>query len=143
MGVEMKLEELLCENSITISLLVEDYGFECFSSGKISCVDSDPQNIYFGEGRFLASFIFNQDKLDSITLVPIIESVQEPNYPSEEYQLVKKKYCINVLNKMYGEPFCIDEFNAEWNIGAYTISCYTINEGKGKYSGGDIIINAR
>lgn len=139
----MDLNKLLNENKITIDLLVGTYGFEAFSGGEITTIDSAPNKVAFGDSLFIAMFIFDQKKIERIELTPLIEGVQVPNYPSEKYQEIKRKHCRNILNGIYGAPDHIDDTGEDWIKDGFTVSCYSIMKGRRKYCGGDIVINMR
>lgn len=63
-----------------------------------------------------------------------------PNYPCEEYQNLKKEYNINLLKKTYGEDYTIKGNKIEWKCSSYAISVETIENGKNRYTGGNIKI---
>lgn len=85
-------------------------------------------------------FVFENSKLCFINLIPIIENINVPNYPCEEYQNLKKEYNINLLKKTYGEDYAIKGNKIEWKCSSYAISVETIENGKNRYTGGNIKI---
>ena len=136
------IEELIREG-ITPSLLAEKYGFKSFKSGNVTRINSAPRKVEFCNAEFVASFIFINDVIKRIILVPVIKNVDVPNYPSEEYQETKRKYCTDVLYKAFGKPDYNDKLQDDWERPEYKISCCSILEGKDIYSGGNMAIEMR
>jgi len=112
-------------------------------SGSVTRVSTVPNKIEFGGEKFIGSFIYKNDVLRSVFLIPIIEKIEIPNYPCKEYQNIKKEYCLKMLRKIYGEECRREENEIEWETPRYIIGIYTITEGKDKYTGGNIRIDMR
>ena len=140
---ELKIEGILANRMITSSFLVEKYGFKSFSSGKVTRVNSAPSSVELCDAEFLASFIFINGNLERLILMPIIKNVEVPDYPCEEYQEIKRKYCTDILCSAYGDPVYNDDLCNEWETLEYKISCCSILEGRDKYCGGNIVIDMR
>lgn len=133
-----KISEL---HNISADYLVTEYGYRAFNGGNFTIVNSAPNIVYFGKGIFIGSFLFNQNVLTRITLVPIVPGVKAPNYPSEEYQNAKKEYCVSILRDIYGNETAANEFGTYWKIENIIIVCHVILGGKAQYTGGDIVIS--
>lgn len=133
-----KISEL---NNISVDYLTKEYGYRAFNGRHFTKVTSAPNIVYFGKGEFIGSFLYNQNDLIRITLVPIVPGVKAPNYPSEEYQNAKKEYCISILKDLYGIETVANEFGTYWKRENIIIVCHVILEGKAEYTGGDIVIS--
>ena len=140
---KLKIEGILADRLITPSFLVEKYGFKSFISGRVTRVNSAPNRVELCDAEFIASFIFVNNIMERIILMPIIKDIDVPDYPSEEYQEIKRKYCTDVLCNVYGKPNYNDDFCSDWETPEYKINCCSILEGKDKYSGGNIVIDTR
>ncbi len=81
--------------------------------------------------------MFEEEKLKHIFLIPIIKGV--PNYPTEEYQKTKTEYCKSVLTSIYGPQ----KDSRIWKTQFGEIVVYELNEGKDKYTGGNIRIDIK
>ena len=133
-----KISEL---HNISADYLVTEYGYRACNGGNFTIVNSAPNIVYFGKGIFIGSFLFNQNVLTRITLVPIVPRVKAPNYPSEEYQNAKKEYCVSILRYIYGNETAANEFGTYWKRENIIIVCPVILGGKAQYTGGDIVIS--
>lgn len=133
-----KISEL---NNISVDYLTTEYGYRAIKGEHSTRVNSAPNIVYFGKGIFIGSFLFNQNVLTRITLVPIVPGVKAPNYPSEEYQNAKKEYCVSILRDIYGNETAANEFGTYWKRENIIIVCHVILEGKAEYTGGDIVIS--
>lgn len=123
------------------SFLTEKYRLKSFNSGKITRVNSAPYRVEMYNTEFMASFIFLNNLLERIILMPIIKDVDIPNYPSKEYQEIKRRYCTEILCNEYGNPNYSDGLCSIWKTPKYKISCCSILEGKDKYCSGNIFIS--
>ena len=131
----MNITDLTALQNISVDYLVAEYGYRAIKVGKYTCVNSSPSIIYYGKGKFIGRFVFGENGLSRIILMPVITEVKAPNYPCEEYQNVKKEYCVSVLKDIYGSEYVSDS--------TVTIGCSVFLEGKGAYSGGDIFVDFR
>ena len=136
----MNITDIADLRNVSVDYLVEEYGYKAFRGGRTTRVNSSPNIIHFGKGIFVGSFLFVQNGLKRIVLMPIIPGSKAPNYPSEEYQSVKKDYCVSVLRDLYGDESSSDSIGTYWEKGDKTIGCSMILEGKDIYCGGDIIV---
>lgn len=139
----MNITDITNLQKVSIDDLTAEYEYKAFRGQKSTRVNSSPNIIYYGKGTFIGSFIFGQNGLKRITLLPIVPGVKAPNYPSEEYQNIKKEYCVSVLRELYGSESTSDSVGIYWEKGDITIGCSVILEGKDKYSGGDIFVDFR
>lgn len=137
----MNLTKILELNNISVDYLTTEYGYRAIKGEHSTRVTSAPNIVYFGKGEFIGSFLYNQNDLIRITLVPIVPGVKAPNYPSEEYQNAKKEYCISILKDLYGNETVANEFGTYWKRENIIIVCHVILEGKAEYTGGDIVIS--
>ena len=123
--------------------LARKYGFRISTVGKTKRVNTAPSVIHFAGGEFIGSFIYGDDKLRRIFLFPIIENVEEPNYPCEEYQKIKQQYCIEKLKSLYGDNYSLVEGGMQWETDTYFIGSYAMTHGKEKFTDGNITITIR
>lgn len=137
------LDGQLNEWTLDSETLASLYGFRSTKSGNVVRVNSAPRKVMFGGKEFVASFIFSENMLKHIVLIPIIEGVDIPNYPSEDYQSLKMKYCSEILNGFLGDSQTILPEGVQWTTDKYTIGCYAVYDGKDKYTGGNITIDMR
>lgn len=121
--------------------LASEYGFHLPSSNAIRRVYTAPKRISFGGREFVGEFLFNGDRLIRIYLIPIIEGVTIPNYPSEEYERTKIEYCKKILEEIYGDK--VTETSVVRETEKYTIRCSAVPTGIEKYTGGNIIIDMK
>lgn len=133
-----KISEL---NNISVDYLTKEYGYSAIKGEHSTRVNSAPNIVYYGKGEFIGSFLYNQNDLIRITLVPIVPGVKAPNYPSEEYQNTKKEYCVSILRDIYGKESASNDFGTYWKRENIIIVCHVILEGKAEYTGGDIVIS--
>lgn len=133
-----KISEL---HNISADYFVTEYGYRAIKGEYSTRVTSAPNIVYFGKGEFIGSFLFDQNILIKITLVPIVPGIKAPNYPSEEYQNIKKEYCISILKDIYGNETAANEYGTYWKRENIIIVCHVILEGKAEYTGGDIVIS--
>lgn len=133
----MKIEDILNEKDVTPSLLTERYGFKAFKSGQVIRVNSAPDKVKLCNADFTASFIFSDNVMKRIILTPLIKDVTAPDYPTPEYQEIKRSYCTDVLCEAFGKP------DDEWELSGCKINCYLISEGKDEYCGGNITIEMK
>ena len=132
-----KISEL---NNISVDYLTTEYGYRAIKGEHSTRVNSAPNIVYYGKGEFIGSFLFDQNNLIEITLVPIVPGVEAPNYPDEEYQNAKKEYCVSVLRDIFGNETASNEFGTYWERENVIIVCHVILGGKAQYIGGDIVI---
>lgn len=138
---DLKLLDILEMNGA--EAFASKHQYRMIKSGKVTRVNSSPNRIDFGGEKFIGSFIYDNDKLKNIILIPVIGGIEIPNFPSEEYQDTKKEHCVHILKKIYGENYEIIENGVRWKTPMYDIGTYVVNGGKDKYSGGNIWINMR
>lgn len=108
-----------------------------------SSVNFGNETFEFGNKLFLARFIYYHNILNRIELYPIIEGVEEPNYPSEKYEKIKYEHCIKVLKTIYGDSYKKTEHTINWGTKLYTIGTYIVAEGQGCYTGGNIFVDIK
>lgn len=138
--MKIELESILAMKNINAANLAIQNHWRITKSGLIERVTTAPNKLYFLKKEFIGSFVFENSKLCFINLIPIIENINVPNYPCEEYQNLKKEYNINLLKKTYGEDYTIKGNKIEWKCSSYAISVETIENGKNRYTGGNIKI---
>ena len=133
-----KISEL---KNISVDYLTTEYGYRAIKGEYSTRVNSAPNIVYFGKGKFIGSFLFDRNNLKKIILMPIVPGIKAPNYPSEEYQNAKKGYCVSILRDIYGNETAAKEFGTYWKRENIIIVCHVILEGKAEYTGGDIVIS--
>ena len=133
-----KISEL---KNISVDYLTTEYGYRASQGEYSTRVNSAPNIVYFGKGKFIGSFLFDRNNLKKIILMPIVPGIKAPNYPSEEYQNAKKEYCVSILRDIYGNETAAKEFGTYWKRENIIIVCHVILEGKAEYTGGDIVIS--
>lgn len=136
----MEITDIADLKNISVDYLEAKYGYKAFKGEQVTRVNSSPKIIYYGKGKFVGSFIFGQNGLRQIILTPIIPGSNAPNYPSEEYQNIKRDYCVSILRDLYGDESSSDSIGTYWEKGDITIGCSVILEGKDIYCGGDIFV---
>ena len=139
----LDLDSQLKEWTLDAKTLALNYGYKIEQSGDVERVTSAPRMVLFCKKEFIANFIYSKNKLKHIELIPIIENVDIPNYPSEEYQSKKINYCNELLKRCFGDRPTILPDGVQWITEKYTIGCYAVNTGKDKYTGGNISIDMK
>ena len=134
----MMITDIADLRTVSVDFLTETYGYTATKGNITTNVNSAPNIVYFGKGKFIGSFIFGQNGLRRIILDPIVPGVKEPNYPSEEYENIKKEYCVSILREIYGSEFASDSMGKYWKKGNVIIGCCVIPEGKAQNTGGNI-----
>lgn len=97
----------------------------------------------FGNELFLAEFIYYHNVLLRIELHPIIEGVEEPNYPSEKYEKIKYEHCIKVLKSIHGDNYRTTDHSTVWETKLYDIGSYIVDIGKDPHTGGNIFVDIK
>ena len=137
---ELHITDLEKLQNVDAESLAAEYGDRAFKEELSTRVNSGSNIVYYGKGKFVASFLFDAKGLRRIFLMPIVSETKAPNYPSEEYQNIKYAYCVSILQDMYGSESTSDPTGTYWEQGNITIGCTMILNGKDKYSGGDILV---
>lgn len=140
---EFNIENFLDKFMFKPEAFAEKYGFRITSAGKTKRVNSAPSTIDFAGGKFIGSFLYDADKLKRILLIPIIEDIEIPGYPCEEYQNRKQQYCIERLKSLYGENYSPVEGGVQWETDKYFIGSFAVTHGKDKFTDGDITITVK
>ena len=139
----LDLEKQLMEWKLDPESFATRFGFRLPRSGNVARVNTAPQKVVFYGREFVGSFIFDEDELKHVVLIPVLKDVDIPNYPSEEYQQIKMFYCESFLKGIFGEEATLLSDGMQWTTDRCVIGCYAINEGKDKYTGGNITIDMR
>lgn len=140
--MELELLEMLDEKIQDVETIMSRYPCKMIKSGKVTRLNMAPNKLIFGGKEFIGSFVFEEEKLKHIFLIPIIKGVEIPNYPTEEYQKTKAEYCKSVLTSIYGDVNPQKD-SSIWKTQYGEIVVYELNEGKDKYTGGNIRIDMR
>ena len=136
----LNLEKYLNKWEFTSDDLVANFGFKKYGEKEIIIVDASPEQIKFGNGNFIGKFVFKNNNLLHVDLIPVIKDIKEPNYLSRKYEDIKMNYCKKVLESIYGDTFIKLSDGIQYKFNNYIIGCYKENFGKDKYIGGNIII---
>lgn len=142
--MKLDLDEIINYYMVYPEVLVhKSKNAKLFEGENTSLVDFRSENFEFGNKLFFAEFIYCHNILNSIELHPVIEDVEEPNYPSKEYEKIKYEHCIKILKFIYGDSYKKTEHTISWETELYTIGTYIVAEGQYRYTGGNIFINIK
>lgn len=92
---ELHIRDLEKLQNIDAESLAAEYGYRIIKGDLSTLVNSSPNIVHYGKGEFIISFLFDQKGLRRISLMPFVPGIKAPNYPSEEYQNIKYKYCVS------------------------------------------------
>ena len=138
-----ELEKRLDDWTLDAETLADMFDVKAVSAGDGTIVNTGPHSIQLGDGLFRAEFYYRKGKMTHIKLMPKIDGVKDPGYPSKKYEAAKCEYCTAILKQLYGNKYIPTPIGIQYETTNYIIGCYVKRKGKNKYGGGNIIISMR
>jgi len=121
--------------------LASELGVTVQTRGSEKIIKNLDNLILFNEEKFKSKFIFNDNKLSEIILIPI--NCYDPGYPSKMYESLRFDFCKKFLSSIYGNKLIIHDNEVVYIGDNYNIKSNKILKGKHQFEGGNLIISMK